>query len=218
MAPNLEHRCLGTERGLPLDKAELTDQQRLGLLLEGCALLACLKLAGERPRVDWSGVRVTASGRLVRARRRSSSSAPMLQSSFCDLLARLFGIGGGGGEVDAEAAEDLRIAGPGVGRRSARRLLTLWRQRVEPVSIDRSLEEIFCAAASSPVIRTQHLPLPAVAATPRRSLYHESIDAYRRSLVREALEGTRGHRASAARQLGITRQALSYLLRRLEIA
>ena len=74
-------------------------------------------------------------------------------------------------------------------------------------------------AASSPVIRAQYLPLPdAAPAARRRSSYHELIDAYRRRLVSEALEGTRGHRASAARQLGITRQALSYLMRRLEIA
>ncbi|MEE2777156.1 MAG: helix-turn-helix domain-containing protein, partial [Acidobacteriota bacterium] len=48
------------------------------------------------------------------------------------------------------------------------------------------------------------------------SRYHEAIDAERRRLVSLALELSGGKRSLAARQLGITPQALSYILRRLD--
>ena len=47
--------------------------------------------------------------------------------------------------------------------------------------------------------------------------YHERLRRFRQSMVAEALEATDGNQAAAARRLGLSRQALSYLVRRLEI-
>jgi two-component system NtrC family response regulator len=45
--------------------------------------------------------------------------------------------------------------------------------------------------------------------------YHREVEEFRRALVRRALAATQGNRAAAARQLGLSRQALSYLVREL---
>ena len=47
--------------------------------------------------------------------------------------------------------------------------------------------------------------------------YHELVVNYRRRLVRDALQSANGNRAEAARHLGLTRQALSYLVRKLDL-
>ncbi len=70
--------------------------------------------------------------------------------------------------------------------------------------------------AEGGVIRPRHLELGGDVAEPRGS-YHEQVRDLRRRLVLEALRATGGNRAAAARRLGITRQALAYLLDRLEI-
>ena len=47
--------------------------------------------------------------------------------------------------------------------------------------------------------------------------YHERLRRFRHSMVAEALDASGGNQAAAARRLGLSRQALSYLVRRLEI-
>jgi transcriptional regulator with GAF, ATPase, and Fis domain len=47
--------------------------------------------------------------------------------------------------------------------------------------------------------------------------YHARIEAFRIRLVREALTASGGNRAEAARTLGLTRQALSYLVKQLRL-
>jgi len=47
--------------------------------------------------------------------------------------------------------------------------------------------------------------------------YHRSVEEFRRAAVRNALVAARGNRAEAARRLGLSRQALSYLVRELAI-
>ncbi|MGH9400312.1 MAG: helix-turn-helix domain-containing protein [Thermoanaerobaculia bacterium] len=44
------------------------------------------------------------------------------------------------------------------------------------------------------------------------------MDAHRRGLITEALERTGGNRSRAARELGLSRQALLYLIRELNVA
>ena len=44
------------------------------------------------------------------------------------------------------------------------------------------------------------------------SAYHQAIDEFRRGLLRKALRAAGGNRAEAARRLGLSRQALSYLV------
>ena len=74
------------------------------------------------------------------------------------------------------------------------------------------------ALAGGGAIEPAHLELPAANGKNEsiRSSYHQEIDALRRRLVAEALEKHPGM-GEAAHRLGISRQALSYLLRQLGI-
>ena len=56
---------------------------------------------------------------------------------------------------------------------------------------------------------------PVEEAAPRQSGYHWKMEQYRRRLIGKALEESGGNQARAARALGISRQALSYLVRKL---
>jgi DNA-binding NtrC family response regulator len=73
------------------------------------------------------------------------------------------------------------------------------------------------AMAQGGMLHPRHLDLPDRLAAPEIG-YHERVLNYRRRLVEEALSGSGGNRAEAARRLGVTRQALSYLVRKLEIS
>ena len=68
------------------------------------------------------------------------------------------------------------------------------------------------------VVRRSDLELPDVSVTARETAgYHESVFNYRRKLVADALAASAGKQAEAARSLGMTRQALSYLVKKLRI-
>ena len=74
------------------------------------------------------------------------------------------------------------------------------------------------ALADGPEISVDMLGLPEEAdedAESRQNGYHWKMEQYRRRLIGKALEESRGNQARAARALGISRQALSYLVRRL---
>jgi len=80
----------------------------------------------------------------------------------------------------------------------------------------RELENVLAVAAALAAdgpIEPEHLELPTGAGAPEAP-YHQQVDALRRRLVAQALEEC-GNRAEAARRLGISRQALSYLIRQL---
>jgi DNA-binding NtrC family response regulator len=103
----------------------------------------------------------------------------------------------------------------------------------------RELENVLrlgAAVAADGIILPEHLELPgaaggalprgaviagetfggAMAATaPASGSYHQRVEALRRQLVVEAIAAAGGHHAEAARRLGISRQALSYLVRQL---
>ena len=64
------------------------------------------------------------------------------------------------------------------------------------------------------VVRAAHLDLPGREPEAAGG-YHQRVLDFRRGLVREALEACGGNRAAAARKLGVSRQALSYLVRAL---
>ena len=76
--------------------------------------------------------------------------------------------------------------------------------------------EVAAVLADNGRIGAELLDLPA-AGKPARRGYHERLRRFRRSMVAEALDVSGGNRAAAARRLGLSRQALSYLVRRLEI-
>jgi DNA-binding NtrC family response regulator len=103
----------------------------------------------------------------------------------------------------------------------------------------RELENVLrlaAALAGGGIIQPQHLELPRAAesappadtaAASRRSgesgamppaaagSYHQQVESLRRQLVVEAIAAAAGNHAEAARRLGISRQALSYLVRQL---
>ncbi len=74
------------------------------------------------------------------------------------------------------------------------------------------------ALAEGPEISVEMLGLPeepVEEAAPQQSGYHWKMEQYRRRLIGKALEESGGNQARAARALGISRQALSYLVRKL---
>jgi DNA-binding NtrC family response regulator len=103
----------------------------------------------------------------------------------------------------------------------------------------RELENVLrlaAALAGGGIIQPQHLELPRAAesappadtaAAAHRSgesgamppaaagSYHQQVESLRRQLVAAAIAGAAGNHAEAARRLGISRQALSYLVRQL---
>jgi transcriptional regulator with AAA-type ATPase domain/tetratricopeptide (TPR) repeat protein len=80
----------------------------------------------------------------------------------------------------------------------------------------RELENVLsvgAALAGGGVIEPAHLELPA-GGEPAGS-YHQQVDALRRRLVAEALEDCAGNYTRVAGRLGVSRQAVSYLIRQL---
>jgi DNA-binding NtrC family response regulator len=81
----------------------------------------------------------------------------------------------------------------------------------------RELENVLSVAAAlaaGDTIAPEHLELPQ-AGEARGAFYHREVDALRRRLVLQALEKHGWNRARAVRDLGISRQALSYLIKNL---
>ncbi|HLE84193.1 MAG TPA: sigma 54-interacting transcriptional regulator, partial [Thermoanaerobaculia bacterium] len=76
--------------------------------------------------------------------------------------------------------------------------------------------QVAAALAGGGEIRAEHLELPE-AAPAERGDYHAQVEAYRRRLIAEALAASGGNRAEAARRLGLSRQALSYLAKQLRL-
>lgn len=89
----------------------------------------------------------------------------------------------------------------------------------------RELQNVMAQAAAlaekDGVVSPAHLPEPIRhqkrLAGPADD-YRSRVDAHRRDLITEALERTGGNRSRAARDLGLSRQALLYLIRELKIA
>jgi transcriptional regulator with GAF, ATPase, and Fis domain len=76
--------------------------------------------------------------------------------------------------------------------------------------------EVAAALSDDGRIGAELLDLPD-AGEPLQHGYHERLRRFRRSMVAEALDASDGNQSAAARRLGLSRQALSYLVRRLEI-
>ena len=73
-------------------------------------------------------------------------------------------------------------------------------------------------ATGGGVIEPAHLELPAAGVDESAGSYHQQVDALRRRLVAEALEDCEGNHTRVAVRLGISRQAVSYLIRQLGLA
>lgn len=87
----------------------------------------------------------------------------------------------------------------------------------------KNVVDVAAALAEGAEIRAVDLELPATsgAEIPPADFagldYHQQIEAFRRRLVIDALAAAGGQRSEAARRLGLSRQALSYLIRQLGI-
>ncbi|MDX1999362.1 MAG: sigma 54-interacting transcriptional regulator [Thermoanaerobaculia bacterium] len=80
----------------------------------------------------------------------------------------------------------------------------------------RELENVLRVAvtlAGDDAIEPEHLDLPEPTGVRTESSFHAQVDAFRQRLLSEALAAAGGNQAEAARRLGLTRQALSYLVR-----
>jgi len=74
--------------------------------------------------------------------------------------------------------------------------------------------EVAMARASGETIRPEHLPLLQQGSAPRGT-WEASLAKFKRGLVTEVLTRHRGNRSAAARELGISRQALLYQIKKL---
>ena len=128
----LDYVLLGAP-GIPLDQARLTDQQRLGVVLQGAALLSQLEHGGWVLPGDWDGVSVTGDGLLRVESIRPGRSDQLVQVMLGRLLGRVFRTEGA-------------IAGRGTARTAARYLMARWQQVLVSSSADRAVSEILHAA------------------------------------------------------------------------
>jgi len=121
------------------------------------------------------------------------------------------------------AGEAGSAAPPRLGSEARSRLLAhSWPGNV------RELENVIRLAATlagQEPIGPEHLELPTDGAGGAggglvrrlRGEYHAQVEAFRRGLVEDALAASGGNKAEAARLLGLTRQALSYLTKEMRI-
>ena len=119
-----------------------------------------------------------------------------------------------------ERADDVVLIAESVLQRTApdRRLTTRARAMLLghswPGNV-RELENVLAVATTltAGLIEPRHLELPTThdEAPSERGDYHQRVESFRRRLVEEALEAAEGNRSEAARRLGLSRQALSYL-------
>ena len=123
-----------------------------------------------------------------------------------------------GEDILALARHFLNDCGEGqrLGSGACARLLSHpWRGNVRELKSVLQVASALCPAQGE--IDEGHLDLPTPS-TSRHSSYHLAVDSERRRVVSEALERSGGSRAEAARQLGISPQAVSYLVRRLDLS
>ena len=134
----IQHPCLRhPRRSSPLGAAGLSDRERIGVLLEGCALDAHLVRIGLRPAGGWEAARVSTDGRLVavaieRGAADSTTAATALDRATL-LLRRLF------------PGDDS--TGRGDGRRVARELARRWALYLTPVGPDDLVADVLEIAA-----------------------------------------------------------------------
>ena len=128
------------------EDAPLTDQQRLGVVLQAAALLGHCEHAGVRlassetdleqaAQYDpWQNARVDADGLLRGLRVRAGRDVRLPQTLLLSLLHRLFRTTGDS------------VSGRGAARRVARELIELWSQELEPQSPDQAVGQLLDSA------------------------------------------------------------------------
>ena len=77
--------------------------------------------------------------------------------------------------------------------------------------------EMATALADGETLEPDHLALGSATPSPTQGTYHEQVERLRKRLITEALAASGGNQAEAARGLGLTRQALSYLIKQFDL-
>jgi len=129
----LLHRALEGPEGSPIERAQLTDQQRLAVVLQAAALLAHLEYGGGYLPRALRDARLDPAGRLRIGEIAHGRMLDPPQVLLRRLLERLF-------------RADVEIAGRGEARRAARWLHERWQQTLVPLSADAALADVFEAA------------------------------------------------------------------------
>jgi DNA-binding NtrC family response regulator len=132
--------------------------------------------------------------------RRRGRDAILLARHFLEVFARDYGRGAL--RLSPEAASAL--------------LAHSWPGNVR--ELQNAMAQAAALADRDGLIGLPHLPDALRRAAPRSGAaasYRARLDAHRRDLIAEALEEARGNRSLAARRLGLSRQALRYLVREL---
>ncbi len=118
--------------------------------------------------------------------------------------------------IEREANRSGLVAAPFLGTAAAASLM----QHRWPGNV-RELENVIrvacLLAGEGGEIFPQHLEIEAEPEAAPVGAYHRQVDELRRRLVRDALAASGGQRTGAARILGLSRQALSYLVRELRL-
>ncbi len=131
--PALHHVALEAPGGVPIDQARLSDQQRLGVILQGAALLSQLEHGGWVLHGGWDDVSLDRDGLLRVDRIRPGRSDQLVQVALGHLLRRVF-------------RAERSIAGRGAARSAARYLMARWQQVLAPSTADQAVSEILQAA------------------------------------------------------------------------
>ncbi len=152
------------KKGVLLDQARLSDQERLAVVFQGAALLAHLEHGGfylgtGEAVSAWDDATVDPGGRLQVGDIHPGRAADLPQTFLRQLLLMVF------------QTEDT-VAGRGTARRIARRLLDLWHHRLTPISPDLAVIELLSSA---------------------EYLWSPSFAEARRSLAGEHLRGDERH-------------------------
>jgi transcriptional regulator with AAA-type ATPase domain/tetratricopeptide (TPR) repeat protein len=118
--------------------------------------------------------------------------------------------------IEREAARLKIVPVPRLDREAAKRLAVhSWPGNVRELE---NVVRVACQlAAGENLITPEHLDIDEPAGGHSAGSYHAQVDELKRRLLREALAAANGKRAAAARLLGLSRQALSYLIRELRI-
>lgn len=126
----LDHPALDPPlRGASLDEADLTDRQKLAVVLQGASLLTHLARGDAVFARGWDGALVDSGGCLAVPGAEPGKASELPQETLASLLRRLF------------QTED-RIAGRGEARRAARALLEEWSQSLVAVPPERLVEQV----------------------------------------------------------------------------
>ncbi len=128
-ADRLLHPALELAPAAPLGEARLSDRERLGVVLQGAALLSHLDAAGWYLVRGWVGAGLGKGGELCGVAAVPGRRRVLCQGRLAELVEALFGSGG-------------EVAGRGAARRVLRILLDRWRQSLSPAVPARVVSEI----------------------------------------------------------------------------